>query len=299
MSGIIRAPRHDHYLVVAREVARDARLSYRARGVLIAMLSHADGWRCTAEDLARAGKEGRGAVLAALRELRAAGYMRVERRQDARGHWRTQTYVYDLPQATRPEATEVQKPDSGGPDVGGPAGIRIKNEKKKEAAAGTPAAAPVEKTHPPKSEGKKRTRRASGIVTWTSADEVEAASIEAQVDPAVLAQAVRGLEARALEALPGRVRASLSAACAARDKEAASADAEARRQVAACAGEVRALERLIDAAPPPQRAALERQLAAARDRAAQQNVPQKSHNGPPKNRVSSGYREGAEWVLSD
>lgn len=115
MTGIVRAPRPERgYAEIRNEVARDGRLSYRARGVLLRLLSNADGWRMTAEDLAREGKEGRASILAALRELRGAGFIRVVRAQDAGGRWSTHTYVFDTPQ----KVTEVQKPNSGFPNVG-------------------------------------------------------------------------------------------------------------------------------------------------------------------------------------
>ena len=44
----------------------------RARGVLVRLLSNADGFQITAADLAR---ERRGAILTALRQLRDAGYL--------------------------------------------------------------------------------------------------------------------------------------------------------------------------------------------------------------------------------
>ena len=116
MTGIIRAPRPEHhYTQIRNEVARDDRLSYRGRGVLVRLLSNADGFQMTAADLAREGREGRGAILTALRELREAGYIRTTKKQDEHGRWSTQTFVYDTPQPTG-----VQKPDSGFPDVGSP-----------------------------------------------------------------------------------------------------------------------------------------------------------------------------------
>ena len=116
MTGIIRAPRPEcHYTQIRNEVARDDRLSYRGRGVLVRLLSNADGFQMTAADLAREGREGRSAILTALRELREAGYIRTAKKQDGHGRWSTQTFVYDTPQPTG-----VQKPDSGFPDVGSP-----------------------------------------------------------------------------------------------------------------------------------------------------------------------------------
>ena len=116
MTGIIRAPRPEcHYTPIRNDVARDDRLSYRGRGVLVRLLSNADGFQMTAADLAREGREGRSAILTALRELREAGYIRTTKKQDEHGRWSTQTFVYDTPQPTG-----VQKPDSGFPDVGSP-----------------------------------------------------------------------------------------------------------------------------------------------------------------------------------
>ena len=116
MTGIIRAPRPErHYTPIRNDVARDDRLSYRGRGVLVRLLSNADGFQMTAADLAREGREGRGAILTALRELRAAGYIRTTKKQDEHGRWSTRTFVYDTPQPTG-----VQKPDSGFPDAGSP-----------------------------------------------------------------------------------------------------------------------------------------------------------------------------------
>ncbi len=116
MTGIIRAPRPERqYTQIRNEVARDDRLSYRARGVLVRLLSNADGFQMTAANLACEGREGRGAILTALRELREAGYIRTTKSQDQQGRWSTETYVYDTPQPTG-----VQKPDSGSPDSGSP-----------------------------------------------------------------------------------------------------------------------------------------------------------------------------------
>lgn len=119
MTGIVRAPRPTRgYTEIANSTARDERLSYRARGILLRLLSNQDGYRMTSEDLAHAGREGRGAVLAALRELKVAGYLVISKRQDGRGRWSTRTIVYDTPQVSKAVSTEVGFSDSGSPDAG-------------------------------------------------------------------------------------------------------------------------------------------------------------------------------------
>jgi hypothetical protein len=76
------------YESLSRAVLQDERLSYRARGVLAAILSRPSGWRTSAEQLAKQGKEGREAIRAALKELETVGYLGRARVQDGEtGLW--------------------------------------------------------------------------------------------------------------------------------------------------------------------------------------------------------------------
>lgn len=112
--SIIRSPRvESNFSVISNSVIRDTRLSYRARGVLLDILSRPDNWRVSADSLARTGSEGRHAILSALKELREIGYMRTERLRKENGRFETVSIVYDTPNY---EFTEVQKPDSGYPE---------------------------------------------------------------------------------------------------------------------------------------------------------------------------------------
>lgn len=111
-----------HYSVPVK-LARDTRLSFRARGIAMRLLSNAPGFRMSATDLARESpQEGRYAVLSAMRELRELGYAKLERTQDGRGRWRSITRIFGSPQPKCSDCTpvtEVQSPDSGGPGLGG------------------------------------------------------------------------------------------------------------------------------------------------------------------------------------
>lgn len=81
--------------------AQDPRLSYRARGVLAAVLSRPQDWRTSAEQLAQEGTEGRDAIRAALDELVAAGYLRRERYRSSGGRvWGYEWDISDTPQVT-------------------------------------------------------------------------------------------------------------------------------------------------------------------------------------------------------
>lgn len=111
--SIIRSPRAEsNFSIISNAVIRDTRLSYRARGVLLDILSRPDNWRVSADSLARTGSEGRHAILTAMKELREVGYMRTEKLRKDNGQFETVSIVYDTPGY---EATEVQKPNSGYP----------------------------------------------------------------------------------------------------------------------------------------------------------------------------------------
>ncbi len=111
--SIIRSPRvESNFSVISNSVIRDTRLSYRARGILLDILSRPDNWRVSADSLARTGCEGRHAILTALKELREAGYMRTEKLRKDNGQFETVSIVYDTPNY---EPTEVQKPNFGYP----------------------------------------------------------------------------------------------------------------------------------------------------------------------------------------
>jgi len=109
---IIRAPRPSvGYSLVSNAVARDMRLTRRARGLLVEMLSHTDGWHTDAASLAQAGVEGRAAILSMLKELRKFRYVVQVKSQNAKGHWSTTTYLFDQPATDEDVAAMIAGPD--------------------------------------------------------------------------------------------------------------------------------------------------------------------------------------------
>lgn len=91
------------YVVVGNEVVRDRRLSWKARGLLIYLLSRPEGWTVAATRLAADGPDGRDAVLSGLRELETVGYLVRRRVQGPSGRWRTESVVYDSPELAQAE----------------------------------------------------------------------------------------------------------------------------------------------------------------------------------------------------
>lgn len=94
--GLRHRHREHPFVTIDSATVNDARLSFRARGVLAYLLNKPDGWVVRAETIAKDGTEGRAAIEAALRELRAAGYYRVERRRIG-GKWRSGGTISETP----------------------------------------------------------------------------------------------------------------------------------------------------------------------------------------------------------
>ena len=113
--SIIRSPRPDsHFAVFTNDVIRDTRLSYKARGILLELLSRPDNWRISADSLAASGIDGRESILSGLKELRDVGYIVTTRIQDEKGRWTTESVVYDEPKSGFPKS---DNPKSDNPIV--------------------------------------------------------------------------------------------------------------------------------------------------------------------------------------
>lgn len=79
-----KLPHEGRHTYVPNRWARDKRLTRKARGLLVELLSHKPGWYCTIESLQKRGKEGRDALRTAIAELEEFGYLTRDhgRRQD-------------------------------------------------------------------------------------------------------------------------------------------------------------------------------------------------------------------------
>lgn len=98
---IVRGPRPTaNFTVVHNHVIRDQRLTWKARGLLIFLLSQPDHWKTTTAGLQVYGIDGRDSVRSGLKELEIAGYLTRRTWQDELGHWRTETTVHDFPNSS-------------------------------------------------------------------------------------------------------------------------------------------------------------------------------------------------------
>jgi len=102
----------DHFTIIRNDWLRDERLSWKARGIVVYLASHRVGWETSLEQLARAGREGKDAVRAGLRELEALGYLKLDRHRNEDGTLAGTDYDLMDPWIT---------PTSGNPTLGEPA----------------------------------------------------------------------------------------------------------------------------------------------------------------------------------
>ncbi|MER7847497.1 hypothetical protein ABTZ03_26550 [Kitasatospora sp. NPDC096077] len=102
------------FIVLPNGLLQDRRLSYTARGLLADLLSRPNGWREDGRHMADSSPQGRGAVRRALKELKDAGYYRVDTVRLPDGTLRSEAHVFDTPQL----APAVPRPATGEPDTG-------------------------------------------------------------------------------------------------------------------------------------------------------------------------------------
>jgi hypothetical protein len=121
---IRRAARPEsHFLMIRNDVVRDARLSYRARGILADILSRPDNWRVNRDQIAAGGTEGVAAIRTALTELETAGYLQRRRIKDENGKFTWESVVFDTPQA-KPQVSAIGGfPADGFPADGNPPSV--------------------------------------------------------------------------------------------------------------------------------------------------------------------------------
>ena len=138
--GVRRGPRlASNFTILSNAVINDERLSFRARGVLIWLLSKPDDWRTRSDAIAgQSPKEGRDAIRSALRELAELGYLIREKVQNERGQWITIQTIYEKPRIE----PGPEKPTRGRAD-NGEAGALISTDTPRTKTNRTPPAPKV------------------------------------------------------------------------------------------------------------------------------------------------------------
>ena len=79
MKLIHRTPLTEHFTILPNALLRDTSISFRARGILVMMLSLPEDWQSYQTWIEEQGTEGREAIRSALKELETSGYLQRER----------------------------------------------------------------------------------------------------------------------------------------------------------------------------------------------------------------------------
>lgn len=111
----IRVATRQRWTTVNRTTINDARLSFRARGVLVWLLDKPDDWQCSAEQIALEGAEGRDAIRSVLGELEKCGYLVRNKHRGSDGQWHTEHTIYEVPPERETSAGPERETSAGEP----------------------------------------------------------------------------------------------------------------------------------------------------------------------------------------
>ena len=109
LNEIIRIERRrNNFVMIDKGFAENPNLSYKAKGIMVYLLSKPDDWKVIVKDLVNHGKDGKTAVYSGLKELSEQGYYRKVPVKDKRGritHW--EGTVSELPIFLKNEENEA------------------------------------------------------------------------------------------------------------------------------------------------------------------------------------------------
>lgn len=115
---ITRAKRSRNFSIIGNDIIEDQRLSFKARGLLIYMLSKPDDWKFYSSELVKhSDKDGREAINNAIKEIEAVGYLRRKQVRSEHGKFgSTDWELLDTP-AIPPQTgfPYTDKPSTGKP----------------------------------------------------------------------------------------------------------------------------------------------------------------------------------------
>ena len=111
MTEYIRGEHQKDFTLLSNKTLRDSSLSWKARGLLAYLLSHAEGYHIRADNLHQFSSDGISATRSGIKELTQAGYIYFQKQQDSAtkawvaGHWIISE------EASLPKGLRVSKPE--------------------------------------------------------------------------------------------------------------------------------------------------------------------------------------------
>ena len=110
----IREKKERDFTVINNTVLKDARLSWKAKGLFCYLLSLPEDWIIYQSELLNHATDGRESLRNAIQELEQLGYLQIEKKRDDKGQFTTVYKVIENP-GIPDETNESGKPDAGNP----------------------------------------------------------------------------------------------------------------------------------------------------------------------------------------
>ena len=120
MSTVLRGPMaSDRYSTVSNAFARDARLSFKARGLGLWLFSQAPGWQTSIRSIAAQNGCGKESVMTGLQELERCGYLQRRPQANAGGRFGDVDYIVtDVPTVSGFPGHDDRVPETRVPETG-------------------------------------------------------------------------------------------------------------------------------------------------------------------------------------
>ena len=118
---VFRVSKNRDFTVIANSVFKDRRLSAKAKGILVEMLSLPENWDYTLKGLTTLFSDGIDSIRQGIKELEENGYIVRERKRDARGRLGGMEYViYETPEKAVENIVENSSPEQSAPMIAEP-----------------------------------------------------------------------------------------------------------------------------------------------------------------------------------
>ena len=106
-----------NFVTVNKDFIHDNNLSWKAKGVLLYLLSRPDDWQIYEIELTKHSSDGRDSLRTGIKELEEVGYIQRKRLRDDKGHFREYEYkVFEQPNhigISQLEKTQVENSHLG------------------------------------------------------------------------------------------------------------------------------------------------------------------------------------------
>jgi hypothetical protein len=113
---IYRVEHNKNYTTINNSIAKDNRLSYRAKGIWLYAFSRPDDWSFNIVDIMNQSTDGKDSVQSALKELETCGYLiRTQGRDESNKFKRYEWIFYETPREIKEIFPQPEKPEPASP----------------------------------------------------------------------------------------------------------------------------------------------------------------------------------------